>query len=81
MHPCHTLFRDGLYAGIPVFPQDLAGQFLLACDDVIYPAFATHNAYTIGAIKAIAGGKDFEFQIFKIDLAYKLRIVDNFDDQ
>ena len=35
---------------------------LLAAADVIYPAFATHNAYTIGAIKALAGGREFEFQ-------------------
>jgi len=30
--------------------------------DVIRPAFATHNAYTIGAIKHLAAGRPFEFQ-------------------
>jgi RHH-type proline utilization regulon transcriptional repressor/proline dehydrogenase/delta 1-pyrroline-5-carboxylate dehydrogenase len=35
---------------------------LLAASDVIYPAFATHNATTIGQIKAIAGGTPVEFQ-------------------
>ncbi|MCY7280421.1 MAG: bifunctional proline dehydrogenase/L-glutamate gamma-semialdehyde dehydrogenase PutA [Sphingomonas bacterium] len=35
---------------------------LLAASDCIYPAFATHNANTIGAVKALAGDKEFEFQ-------------------
>ncbi|MFL6755370.1 MAG: bifunctional proline dehydrogenase/L-glutamate gamma-semialdehyde dehydrogenase PutA [Sphingomicrobium sp.] len=35
---------------------------LLAASDVIYPAFATHNANTIGQVKALAHGKQFEFQ-------------------
>ena len=39
---------------------------MLAARDVIYPAFATHNANTIGAIKALAGPRagapGFEFQ-------------------
>ncbi|MES2326620.1 MAG: bifunctional proline dehydrogenase/L-glutamate gamma-semialdehyde dehydrogenase PutA [Pseudomonadota bacterium] len=35
---------------------------LLAASDVIYPAFATHNANTIGQIKALAHGTEFEFQ-------------------
>src|SRR5205085_3750808 len=35
---------------------------LLAAPDYIYPAFATHNANTIGQIKALAGEKEFEFQ-------------------
>src|SRR5205085_6978176 len=30
--------------------------------DVIYPAFATHNANTIGQVKALAKGRPFEFQ-------------------
>ena len=35
----------------------------LAAPGAIYPAFATHNAYTIGAIKALAGPvAHFEFQ-------------------
>jgi RHH-type proline utilization regulon transcriptional repressor/proline dehydrogenase/delta 1-pyrroline-5-carboxylate dehydrogenase len=35
---------------------------LLAASDVIYPAFATHNANTIGQVKALAGKRQFEFQ-------------------
>ena len=35
---------------------------LLDASDVIYPAFATHNANTIGAVKALAGNTPFEFQ-------------------
>jgi RHH-type proline utilization regulon transcriptional repressor/proline dehydrogenase/delta 1-pyrroline-5-carboxylate dehydrogenase len=35
---------------------------LLAASDVIYPAFATHNANTIGQVKALAGDSAFEFQ-------------------
>ena len=35
---------------------------MLAASDVLYPAFATHNANTIGQIKALAGDKEFEFQ-------------------
>jgi len=35
---------------------------LLGATDVIYPAFATHNANTIGQVKALAGDKEFEFQ-------------------
>ena len=35
---------------------------LLAAGDCIYPAFATHNANTIGAVKALAGKTPFEFQ-------------------
>jgi RHH-type proline utilization regulon transcriptional repressor/proline dehydrogenase/delta 1-pyrroline-5-carboxylate dehydrogenase len=35
---------------------------LLAAEDVIYPAFATHNANTIGQVKALAHGRPFEFQ-------------------
>jgi len=35
---------------------------LLAASDCIYAAFATHNANSIGAIKAMAGKTPFEFQ-------------------
>ncbi len=35
---------------------------LLAASDVIYSAFATHNANTIGQVKALAHGTEFEFQ-------------------
>ena len=54
----------------PVFTRKVAtdvsyvacAKKLLAANDVIYPAFATHNANTIAAIKALAGTKPFEFQ-------------------
>jgi RHH-type proline utilization regulon transcriptional repressor/proline dehydrogenase/delta 1-pyrroline-5-carboxylate dehydrogenase len=54
----------------PVFTRKVAtdvsylacAKALLAADDVIYPAFATHNANTIGQVKALAHGKQFEFQ-------------------
>jgi RHH-type proline utilization regulon transcriptional repressor/proline dehydrogenase/delta 1-pyrroline-5-carboxylate dehydrogenase len=57
-------------ADYPVFTRKLATDVsylacaakLLAAPDAIYPAFATHNAYTIGAIKALAGAGEFEFQ-------------------
>ena len=35
---------------------------LLTAPDAVYPAFATHNAYTIAAVKALAGEAEFEFQ-------------------
>ena len=54
----------------PVFTRKIATDVsflacaarLLKADDAIYPAFATHNAYTIGSIKALAGDTPFEFQ-------------------
>ena len=54
----------------PVFTRKIAtdvsyiacAKRLLAAGDVIYPAFATHNANTIGAIKALAHDAPFEFQ-------------------
>ncbi|GAA4740720.1 bifunctional proline dehydrogenase/L-glutamate gamma-semialdehyde dehydrogenase PutA [Sphingomonas daechungensis] len=54
----------------PVFTRKVAtdvsylasAKILLAASDAIYPAFATHNANTIAAIKAIAGKTQFEFQ-------------------
>ncbi|WAT17408.1 bifunctional proline dehydrogenase/L-glutamate gamma-semialdehyde dehydrogenase PutA [Aurantiacibacter sp. MUD11] len=64
------LSQVGGYKDYPVFTRKLGTDVsylacaseLLAADDAIYPAFATHNAYTIGAIKALAGSKQFEFQ-------------------
>jgi len=64
------LSQVGGYADYPVFTRKVATDLsylvcaskLLAAADVIYPAFATHNAYTIGAIKALAGTRKFEFQ-------------------
>ncbi|HUE78449.1 MAG TPA: bifunctional proline dehydrogenase/L-glutamate gamma-semialdehyde dehydrogenase PutA [Sphingomicrobium sp.] len=54
----------------PVFTRKVAtdvsflacAKKLLAAGDVIYPAFATHNANSIGTIKALAGKTPFEFQ-------------------
>ena len=54
----------------PVFTRKVATDVsYLACakrmldaDDCVYPAFATHNANTIGAVKALAGDKPLEFQ-------------------
>ena len=54
----------------PVFTRKVAtdvsyvacAKALLSANDVIYPAFATHNANTIGQVKALAHGKEFEFQ-------------------
>ena len=68
-----TEIKAAQVAGLPDYPvftrkvaTDVsylacAGK-LLAASDVIYPAFATHNANSIGAIKALAGGTPFEFQ-------------------
>ena len=61
----------GGFTDFPVFTRKVATDVsylacaakLLAATDAIYPAFATHNAYTIGAIKTLAGGSTaFEFQ-------------------
>jgi len=54
----------------PVFTRKVAtdvsylacAKVLLGASDVIYPAFATHNANTIGQVKALAGRTPFEFQ-------------------
>ena len=54
----------------PVFTRKVAtdvsylacAKILLAAKDAIYPAFATHNANTIAAVKALAGKTPFEFQ-------------------
>jgi RHH-type proline utilization regulon transcriptional repressor/proline dehydrogenase/delta 1-pyrroline-5-carboxylate dehydrogenase len=58
----------------PVFTRKVAtdvsylacAKRMLAASDCIYPAFATHNANTIGAVKALAGPRKgepgFEFQ-------------------
>lgn len=60
----------GGLADYPLFTRKVAtdvsylacAKKLLAATDVIYPAFATHNANTIGQVKALAGRKEFEFQ-------------------
>jgi RHH-type proline utilization regulon transcriptional repressor/proline dehydrogenase/delta 1-pyrroline-5-carboxylate dehydrogenase len=54
----------------PVFTRKVAtdvsylacARKLLDAGDVIYPAFATHNANTIGQVKSLAAGRPFEFQ-------------------
>ncbi|TMM48449.1 bifunctional proline dehydrogenase/L-glutamate gamma-semialdehyde dehydrogenase PutA [Qipengyuania marisflavi] len=71
------LSQVGGFDDFPVFTRKLAtdvsylacAEVLLAADDAIYPAFATHNAYTVGAVKALAAAdgkvqtaKAFEFQ-------------------
>jgi len=64
------LSQVGGYSDYPVFTRKIATDVsylacaakLLAAEDAIYPAFATHNAYTIAAIKSLAGGREFEFQ-------------------
>ena len=35
---------------------------LLDAQDAVFPQFATHNAYTLGAIYQMGKGKDFEYQ-------------------
>lgn len=41
----------------------ICAQRLMAARDVIYPQFATHNAYTIALVLELAGAdRDFEFQ-------------------
>ena len=60
----------GGYSDYPVFTRKRATDVsYLACaarlfehDDVIHPAFATHNAYTIAAVKCMGSGKSYEFQ-------------------
>jgi RHH-type proline utilization regulon transcriptional repressor/proline dehydrogenase/delta 1-pyrroline-5-carboxylate dehydrogenase len=64
------LSQVGGYTDYPVFTRKVATDVsylacaakLLNAEDAIYPAFATHNAYTIGAVKALAAGREFEFQ-------------------
>ena len=60
---------DGL-AGYPVFTRkvhtDVAymacARAMLAAPDAIYPQFASHNAFTIAAIRALSRDGDYEFQ-------------------
>jgi RHH-type proline utilization regulon transcriptional repressor/proline dehydrogenase/delta 1-pyrroline-5-carboxylate dehydrogenase len=64
------LSQVGGYGDYPVFTRKIATDVsylacaakLFAAEDAIYPAFATHNAYTIGAVKALTAGREFEFQ-------------------
>ncbi|KWV91649.1 bifunctional proline dehydrogenase/L-glutamate gamma-semialdehyde dehydrogenase PutA [Erythrobacter sp. YT30] len=64
------LSQVGGFTDYPVFTRKVATDVsYLACaarlfehDDVIHPAFATHNAYTIAAVKEMSQGRAFEFQ-------------------
>ncbi len=68
------LSQVGGHGDYPVFTRKLATDVsylacaakLLAAPDAVYAAFATHNAYSVGAIKALAssgaGSTPFEFQ-------------------
>ena len=64
------LSQVGGHDDYPVFTHKVATDVsylacaakLLAAPDAVYSAFATHNAYSIGAIKALAGNTPFEFQ-------------------
>ena len=38
------------------------GKFFDA-QDAVFPQFATHNAYTLGAIYQMGKGKDFDFAV------------------
>jgi RHH-type proline utilization regulon transcriptional repressor/proline dehydrogenase/delta 1-pyrroline-5-carboxylate dehydrogenase len=68
-----TEIKAAQVAGLPDYPvftrkvaTDVSylacAKVLLAATDAIYPAFATHNANTIAAVKALAGKTKFEFQ-------------------
>jgi RHH-type proline utilization regulon transcriptional repressor/proline dehydrogenase/delta 1-pyrroline-5-carboxylate dehydrogenase len=60
---------DGM-PGYPVFTRkvhtDVAylacAKAMLAAPDALYPQFASHNAFTIAAIRTLAGDARFEFQ-------------------
>ncbi|WP_375291257.1 bifunctional proline dehydrogenase/L-glutamate gamma-semialdehyde dehydrogenase PutA [Qipengyuania sp.] len=64
------LSQVGGFDDFPVFTRKVStdvsylacAQKLLSAGDVIYPAFATHNAYTVAAIHAMAGDTAFEYQ-------------------
>ena len=66
------LSQIGGYDDYPVFTRKVAtdvsylacARILIEGGDAIYPAFATHNAYTVAAIRTLAAekGTQFEFQ-------------------
>ncbi len=64
------LSQVGGFDDYPVFTRKRATDVsYLACaarlfehDDVIRPAFATHNAYTVAVVKELSQGRRFEFQ-------------------
>ena len=68
-----TEIKAAQVAGLPDYPvftrksaTDVSylacAKLLLDAGDVLYPAFATHNATTIGQVKALAKGRPLEFQ-------------------
>ena len=67
------LTQVGGLKDFPVFTRKVAtdvsylasARRLLAAPEAIYPAFATHNAYTIGAIKAMAASQPDEKRLFE----------------
>ncbi|WP_039956537.1 bifunctional proline dehydrogenase/L-glutamate gamma-semialdehyde dehydrogenase PutA, partial [Xanthomonas graminis] len=58
------------HPGYPVFTRKqntdvsylACAKRMFAHSDALYPMFATHNAQTIAAVRAIAGSKDYEHQ-------------------
>jgi RHH-type proline utilization regulon transcriptional repressor/proline dehydrogenase/delta 1-pyrroline-5-carboxylate dehydrogenase len=58
------------HPGYPVFTRKqntdvsylACAKRIFAHSDALYPMFATHNAQTIAAVRAIAGSKDYEHQ-------------------
>ncbi|MEW4449221.1 bifunctional proline dehydrogenase/L-glutamate gamma-semialdehyde dehydrogenase PutA [Qipengyuania sp. JC766] len=62
------LSQVGGFTDFPVFSRKIATDVsylacsakLLEAPDAIYPAFATHNAYTIAAIKTLAADRQFD---------------------
>ena len=64
------LSQVGGFADYPVFTRKIAtdvsylacAERLFAHADVLLPAFATHNAYTVAAIKLMSEGRPMEFQ-------------------
>jgi RHH-type proline utilization regulon transcriptional repressor/proline dehydrogenase/delta 1-pyrroline-5-carboxylate dehydrogenase len=60
---------DGL-ADYPVFTRKVhtdvsylaCARAMLAAPDALYPQFASHNAFTIAAVRTMAGDAEFEFQ-------------------
>ena len=68
-----TEIKQAQVAGLPDYPvftrkaaTDVSylacAQSLLAAPDAVYPAFATHNANTVAAIRSLAQDIPFEFQ-------------------
>ncbi len=64
------LAQLGGFEGFPVFTRKLhtdvsylaCARAMLGAPDAIFPQFATHNAFTIAAVTAMAGRADHEFQ-------------------